>query len=199
VAPIPDSGDATNWMNLANASASDQLPWSLKNIPWSPRSGHSVSLEPASPRNLQTRALHLVGGTTGRNGDGTGRAKPEDALFLDDVWSWQLDQPNETWRKDYTTDELFLTDTPIGFEYRNNSPTVQYVSPDSDLRLLKRWWTPDRVKKSHTLRLEERDYITDRKLQMLNQLGLYTIRDLAEADKYTILKLRGFDFPQVKS
>lgn len=32
---------------------------------------------------------------------------------------------------------------------------------------------------------------------MLYRAGVYTIRDLADADLYTILKLRGFDVPQV--
>ncbi len=32
---------------------------------------------------------------------------------------------------------------------------------------------------------------------MLHSVGLHTIRDLAEANKYKILKLRGFDFPYV--
>lgn len=31
----------------------------------------------------------------------------------------------------------------------------------------------------------------------LNEVGLKTIRDLANAGKYDILKLRGFDVPQV--
>lgn len=32
---------------------------------------------------------------------------------------------------------------------------------------------------------------------MLHSVGIETIQDLAEADKYTILKLRGHDFPGV--
>lgn len=31
----------------------------------------------------------------------------------------------------------------------------------------------------------------------MNEVGLHTIRDLADVDLYTVLKLRGFDFPQV--
>ena len=33
---------------------------------------------------------------------------------------------------------------------------------------------------------------------MLHRAGLFTIRQLAEADKYTMLKLRGHDFPHIK-
>jgi hypothetical protein len=35
-------------------------------------------------------------------------------------------------------------------------------------------------------------------LEMLNSVGLHTVRDLATADKYVILKLRGHDFPGTK-
>ena len=38
----------------------------------------------------------------------------------------------------------------------------------------------------------------DHKLAMLHKVGIYTIRDLAEVDKYMILKLRGHDFPGVE-
>ncbi len=45
--------------------------------------------------------------------------------------------------------------------------------------------------------MEERPYTTPEKIAMLNSVGIYTIRDLADIDLYTVLKLRGFDFPQV--
>jgi hypothetical protein len=32
---------------------------------------------------------------------------------------------------------------------------------------------------------------------VLHQVGIYTVKDLAEANKYDILKLRGYDIPQV--
>lgn len=40
--------------------------------------------------------------------------------------------------------------------------------------------------------------VDDHKLAMLHEVGINTIRDLAEADKYVILKLRGHDFPGVE-
>lgn len=45
--------------------------------------------------------------------------------------------------------------------------------------------------------MEERPYTTSEKIDMLHQVGIYTIRDLADAGLYTVLKLRGFDFPQI--
>ena len=32
---------------------------------------------------------------------------------------------------------------------------------------------------------------------VMASLGIYTVSDLATADKYSLLKLRGYDFPQV--
>lgn len=33
---------------------------------------------------------------------------------------------------------------------------------------------------------------------MLHGVGIFTITDMAEADQRTVLKLRGWDFPQVR-
>ena len=35
-------------------------------------------------------------------------------------------------------------------------------------------------------------------LSVMASLGINTVSDLATADKYTLLKLRGYDFPQVR-
>lgn len=40
--------------------------------------------------------------------------------------------------------------------------------------------------------------IDDHKLAMLHSVGIKSIQDLANADKYVILKLRGHDFPGVE-
>ena len=39
--------------------------------------------------------------------------------------------------------------------------------------------------------------VDEHKMEMLHAVKIYTIKDLANADKYTILKLRGHDFPGV--
>ena len=47
------------------------------------RSGHTVTLETASPQNQRTRYLYVVGGTDGSGGDGAGK---KSGNFLNDVW-----------------------------------------------------------------------------------------------------------------
>lgn len=42
-----------------------------------------------------------------------------------------------------------------------------------------------------------RPLVTDEEADMLMEAGVNTIADLVAADKYTILKLRGYDIPQV--
>ena len=69
---------------------------------------------------------------------------------------------------------------------------------DGDVRLLQRFFLPSRFKDALVgLAPEARPYLTPFKINMLNSVGIHTIRQLATADLYTILKLRGFDYPQV--
>ncbi len=87
----------------------------------------------------------------------------EDGTILDDLWSWDLTDPSKCdrfsiyhsqlntlplsdaiWRQDYTADELFASGSGGGevLQYYNNSPTTTYVTPDSDLTMLQRFWIP---------------------------------------------------------
>jgi hypothetical protein len=74
---------------------------------------------------------------------------------------------------------------------------VDYVYPDGDLRLLQRFFVPSRFKTAEGLSLETRPYMTAEKISILNSVGISTIKDLAQASQKTILKLRGFDYPEV--
>lgn len=148
------------------------------------RTGHQVVLEEATPANDFVRTLYLFGGYN----DGT---------FLDDVWSWRLDIPDEPWRRDFTEDALFTTGDGETFRYSNNSPSIAYISPDSDLSLLQRYWVPTHPDSVTGERLELRPYLTSDKREMLNEVGIYTVRELADIDLYDVLKLRGFDYPSV--
>eukprot|EP01034_Spumella_vulgaris_P026009 gene26009-32530_t len=155
-------------------------------IPWQPRTGHSIALQGISATNKDSLVIYMSGGFN----NGT---------FLDDVWSWRVNNPLEFWRKDYTPDELFTTavSTSSTPTWRNNTPTIAYVTPDSNLTFLQRFWVPTKPDAKNGLRMEQRTYATSDKIAMLNSVGIFTIRDLANAGVYTILKLRGFDFPQV--
>jgi len=163
---------------------------------WEPRTGHTAVLETASPRNQYTRTLYVVGGQ--------GEGDPSQTPFFNDVWAWRFDSPGDYFRKDFTEAAYFGTGEGSTFRFANNSPTVAYVEPASSINLLQRWWLPNRFGKAAAelkagKRSELRLLITPEKLQMLYNLTppVLTIQDLADIDKYRILKLRGFDYPQV--
>ena len=45
--------------------------------------------------------------------------------------------------------------------------------------------------------MQLKPYLTAERIASLNSVGIYTVEDLANIELYTVLKLRGFDFPQV--
>ena len=196
--------------------------WSMNNGsstkmgPWSPRTGHSVVFEDATSNNLFTRQLHLFGGY-GPNPYYTSWGLPNykgpnpyvasldpsykrvnttyGNVFLDDVWTWQIDNPREHWRRDFTSSSLYGTGVGTNFHYNSSGPTVTYVTKDSNVSLLQRYWVP--IRKKFKLPLTVRDYLQPKHIIQMASLGIHTINDLATANKYLILKLRGQDFPQV--
>jgi hypothetical protein len=161
--------------------------------------GHTVTLETPSAVNENKRIIYLVGGVT-------------ESGISDETWSWWPDGvkgdwvPGDTttspdiWRKDFTTDAKFRTALGQNGLYKQGSPAVYYLTPDSNLTYLRKFWVPtpenEEMRRQGALP-DIRKYLTSDKLEMLHSVGLHTIRDLAEANKYVILKLRGFDFPQV--
>ena len=149
---------------------------------WCPRTGHTISLD------LANRVIVLVGGET------------EQGVFSDEVWTWWLDRTNDPWRKDYTFDSYFSTasEDASGIIWNLGSPAIHYVNIDDDLSYLKRFILPDKATTMPPYpegkRPEEKfTYMTDKRIKQLNSLGIRTIKDLAEADKYQILKARGYD------
>lgn len=166
-------------------------------VPWSPRTGLTVTKIDAAPGNRFGKIVYLVGGYN-----------PEEG-FLEDTWSWrpELTSGNgedtvflasDIWRQDFTPAALFGSGADSEFVIQENSPAVDYISADSPLHMMQRFWVPDRVKHDpQGLPLTKREYVSPRDLEMFEAVGLHTVRDLAEADKYVILKLRGFDIPDV--
>lgn len=161
---------------------------------WQPRLGHTVSLEIASPDNMQTRTLYLYGGYN----NGT---------YLDDLWAWRLDYKNETWRQDFTDQELFSTGAGQQFHFDSNSPAQLYVEASSNITLMQRYAVPYKFlnKKNRKLpssqipglRLQKKNYLSNEKIALFNKVGINTISDLANIDLLTVLLLRGFTIPQV--
>ena len=154
-------------------------------IPWSGRTGHTAVLEHRTPANGRQRRLYVIGGDTGAD------------EFSDETWVWALDDPNEIWRKDFNPEAMYHIGAGTDLKYYNNSPSTHYVARNLDLPYMARFWLPLKTGVGGTAP-ERRDYIYGSRLEQLNALGIHTIRDLAEdADVYTILKLRGYDYPNV--
>jgi len=181
-----------NFVTYAPASGALQrnTDWQLFNdtdVQWTPRTGHSVTLEPADA-SADFRLLVVVGGET---------APGE---FSDEVWTLRPDVDSDPWRLDYTDNALFRSGSGDSLQWAVDSPSIHYVHEDSPLSFLKRFLLPDKVSKVPRTGIRpwiKFPYITDDRIEMLNSLGIHTIKEFAEADKYVILKLRGYDFPGV--
>lgn len=186
----PESNEVV-YFNDVWESPLDIISWKRVKNPrpkWTPRTGHTVTLEPPSAINNNQRILYLVGGRTKEG-------------FSDEVWTLRPDVADDFWRLDYTKQALYRTGNSITNElFNTDSPAAYYITPDSNLTEMIKFWvpTPDNAELSNPgMRRETRQYVSDAQLAMLHSVGLYSIRDLATADKYVILKLRGWDFPQV--
>ena len=99
------------------------------NMSWPARGGHSAILEPPSAVNENTRVIYIVGGM---NHDG----------ILSDSWMWRPDVDGDIWRKDYDDEAIFRSADALEGLYTENSPTIHYISPDSDISYLIKWWLP---------------------------------------------------------
>jgi hypothetical protein len=105
---------------------------------------------------------------------------------------------NGTYLEDFTTEAYYSTGVGSEFVYRNDSPSKYYVTPDSDLSMLQRYWVPVKPSEVTGEPVEKREYLSEEKVAIMKSVGVNTIRDLADIDLYTLLKLRGFDYPQVR-
>ena len=75
---------------------------------------------------------------------------------------------------------------------------MYYLDGDSDVSLLKHAFLPTFAPyELGSIEADLRSLVTEEEAEMLTQVGVETIAQLASADKYTILKLRGYDIPQV--
>jgi len=103
----------------------------------------------------------------GRDGDG----------FLSDSWSWR--GPAYDWVRDFSgaTEQAHYVDRDTSVQNLRN------VVPNNNK------WAQDAIKREN--------FTTAADLGLLHALGIFTVGDLANADRRTILKLRGFDLPQV--
>ena len=105
------------------------FPLDTVNHTWPARAGHTAVLEPPSAVNENTRIIYIVGGI---NHDG----------MLGDAWMWRPDVAGDIWREDYSNDAVFRSADAREGLYMPDSPTIHYISPDSDITYLVKWWLP---------------------------------------------------------
>jgi len=147
----------------------DGIEWyELEPTPnWPGRAGHLAILQTPEASNNEDQRIFVIGG---HNNDG----------YFSDVWSWTGYTTDLEWKEDYN-----ITD---------DSGAKYFVNPDSNLKYLLKVTPPtDAIDTSY----DHVPMITDAQFEDLHSLGIYTIRDLAEADAYSILRLRGYDYPEV--
>mmetsp|Transcript_17304 Transcript_17304/g.22471 ORF Transcript_17304/g.22471 Transcript_17304/m.22471 type:complete len:665 (+) Transcript_17304:1263-3257(+) len=97
--------------------------------------------------------------------------------FLSDSWMWRGEEFD--WIKDYS----------------GNTEQQYYLDMDSDLKELKNV-IPNNNKYGQS-EIRRENFTLPEDMNLLHGEGLFTIGDLANADRSTILRLRGFDLPQV--
>lgn len=180
VSPLMDNNPA-EWELL---TTSDSRGQNLITMPWEPRGAFSAVSEAPSSQNGNSRTIYLYGGET------------FGLKYLSNMWSLRLDVDNDFWREDFTSDAYYSTGSGNSLKYSTNSPSVHYVHPNSDISYLKRFWVPSNPPKTGSP-YELRQYLSNETIAIIKSLGINTIYELANIDLYTLLKLRGYDFPQV--
>ena len=189
---------------------------------WAPRTGHVTVVDPPSAINGFTQRMYVIGGKDAFDeifGDvwswGWECHANDDGLYYNegecssDTGGGRL-KNGTRWRKDYTVDGFFRFDSGSHFIYDAGQPQRFYVDGDSPVEDLAKVYLP----LSHKARTYADEYdmpsrfiedqgsygtvprrqqvIEDDKIDMLHKVGIFTVRDLAEADREAILKLRGY-------
>ncbi|CBN77937.1 Probable 3\',5\'-cyclic phosphodiesterase pde-4 [Ectocarpus siliculosus] len=181
-ADLPESGSGGTDMSSWNTSAASSAAWSG-------RAGHQVVLEVPAAINAFSPRVYVIGGHN-------------HAGILKDTWSWDVSEETSAgaaWAKDYSAEQPYrtATATTTGF-VPGPPPQMFYVDGDSHVDLLRKaflpTWAPFEL---GSVEADLRPLVTDEEALMLVEAGVNTISELVAADKYTILKLRGYDVPQV--
>ena len=150
-----------------------ELKLVTSNATWSARSGHTTIYEPPSSSNLFQPTIYLNGGSNQVN-------------VHADVWSWRLDEKEAEWQS------LDAIDSTNLHEFDS------YLSIDSPLPRLKIYKLPEPESDGFITNFtahSSSDIMNSKDFDIMSLANVSTIRDLATADLYTVLKLRGFDYP----
>ncbi len=155
---------------------------------WDGRSGHAVIYEPPSSLNEFIDHIYLIGGRNNSN-------------VFSDVWSFEPLSDNITWHKDFGSHPLRNRVLGRGMstdeeEHEFNLYQWHY-DMDSELSELTRLRLPitNNMKQEEFSTPLAIPILDQKSLEALGNLGIRTMMDMANADQYTMLQLRGFDFP----
>ncbi|KAL7533889.1 hypothetical protein ACHAXR_009001, partial [Thalassiosira sp. AJA248-18] len=151
--------------------------WSVvtSNAEWPERSGHTTVYEPPSSSNSFRHRIYLSGG---KNAD----------TVLSDVWTWDLVNVNN-WQCDFCSE---------GGSDNTTSAYDVFLSIDSPLSVGKRHQLPPVDIDGQLVNFTNHSVfpiVSDKDISVMASEGVATINDLAYADLYSVLKLRGFDYP----
>lgn len=199
-----------------------QTGWTrqFSNADWTPRTGHVAIVDPPSANNGLTQRVYVVGGRGG-DGELKGdvwswgwecRPNNQGQRYVDGECTEEIGGGslfNETrWREDYTSQALFRMDSGSRFLYDEGQPQQHYLSPDSEIEKLVKVYLPlgyngrsyadgyplpfTTDQRSYGIIPRREQLIDAQQLGMLHAVGIRTVRDLAEASRYDIIKLRGY-------
>jgi hypothetical protein len=174
----PTSGCLDDVQVLNNDSCvPSQSDWSIvtPNAEWSERSGHVTVYEPPSSKNSFRDRIYLIGG---KNADSE----------LPDVWTWNL-RDGAGWQCDFCSND-----------YRINATSARetFLSVDSPLAEVKRFRLPPSDADGNLINPTSRlasPIVSRNDISVIASEGVITVADLAYADLYKVVKLRGFDYP----
>lgn len=148
-----------------------QSDWKLltHHAEWPERSFHTSVYEPPASSNAFRHRIYLSGG---RNS----------ATTFSDSWTWWIGDTGR-WKCDFG---------------EVNSTLDSFLSIDSPLSMFKKFQLPPLNNSGQLVNFTSTaafDIVSDTYLSVMSSNSINTIHELASADLYTVLKLRGFDYP----
>ena len=217
-----DCGEEGAYLKLTDLN--DCLPkgrdWKMafENAAWEPRSGHTVVVEPPNSKNTQLQRLFLVGGNDGEQvfddvwswGDDQHAPVGEHGDFKGTL-PWLKDYSSTMWYRQGAGDLLYFGPENANHPEGPKQPAPQqyYLYEKSDIRTLQRIYLPG---SQENLKLntdwqqggifeevpERVTLMTDDEMAQIRSVGINTLEDLVNAETLTIVRLRGYDYPQVE-
>jgi len=177
---------ATTYLNdVWFANFSDLRTWTSNYTAsgFAGRAGHALVYEPQTALNREVDQLYVIGG---QNEEG----------ILKDVWMWNMDIQRH-WAQDYTPGQYFKRGSGSTYNFRPGAPQQYYVDGNTTVENIAKIVLP--TGDADKWDIIPKPYLTDAKVAMLHEVGIYTVTDMAFANQLTILRLRGFDYPQVSA